>query len=67
MFQTLEEAAQTSIYLCVSSEIQNVTGKYFEYCKISTPSRVSQNVEFTKKLWKLTEDIVDLKPEEKNY
>lgn len=67
MFQTLEEGAQTSIYLCVSTEVENVTGKYFENCKISTPSEASQNMEIAKKLWELTENIVDLKAEEKHY
>ena len=32
--QTAEEGAQTAIYLAVSDEVTNVSGKYFADCKV---------------------------------
>jgi hypothetical protein len=34
MFQDIVEGAQTSIYLAVSEEVEGVSGKYFENCKV---------------------------------
>jgi hypothetical protein len=33
-FQDAVEGAQTSIYLAVSEEVEGVSGKYFENCKV---------------------------------
>ncbi|CAH0725165.1 unnamed protein product, partial [Brenthis ino] len=53
------EAAQTSIYLAVSPEVQNVSGRYFSNCKEEKPSKLSQDIEVAKRLWNETEKIVN--------
>jgi hypothetical protein len=34
LFQDTVEGAQTSIFLAVSEEVEGVSGKYFENCKV---------------------------------
>lgn len=58
MFQTPWEAAQTSIFLAVSPDLNEVTGKYFSDCREKKPSKVSQDTEIAKKLWAESEKIV---------
>lgn len=57
-FQTPWEAAQTSIYLAVSPEVENVTGKYFCDCRQKQPSKCSQDPELAKRLWLESEKLV---------
>lgn len=52
------EAAQTSIYLSVSPEIEDVSGRYFSNCREKKPSKISQDPEIAKRLWENTEKIV---------
>lgn len=58
LFQTPWEAAQTTIYLSVSPEVKDVTGKYFADCREKTPSKLSQNAELAKKLFQESEKLV---------
>ncbi|KAJ8727562.1 hypothetical protein PYW07_001681 [Mythimna separata] len=57
-FQTSWEAAQTSIYLAVTPEVEGVTGKYFSDCREKKPSICSQNAELAKRLWLESEKLV---------
>ncbi|CAH0605423.1 unnamed protein product [Chrysodeixis includens] len=58
LFQTPWEAAQTTIYLSVSPEVKEVTGKYFTDCREKTPSKLSQNAEMAKRLFEESEKLV---------
>ncbi|XP_052749303.1 retinol dehydrogenase 13-like [Galleria mellonella] len=58
MFQTPWEASQTSIYLAVSPEVADVSGRYFSDCREKEPSKLSQNHELAKKLWIESEKLV---------
>lgn len=58
MFQSAWEASQTSIYLSVAPEIQDVSGKYFSHCCETKPSKLSLDVEKAKKLWDESEKLV---------
>ncbi|XP_050667664.1 retinol dehydrogenase 13-like [Leptidea sinapis] len=58
IYQSPREAAQTPIYLSVSPEVNDVSGKYFCDCREKKPSRISQDAEIAKKLWIETEKIV---------
>ncbi|XP_059046116.1 retinol dehydrogenase 13-like [Achroia grisella] len=58
MFQTPWEASQTSIYLAVSPEVAEVSGKYFSDCRQKEASKLSQNYELAKKLWIESEKLV---------
>lgn len=55
------EGAQTTIYLAVSPEVNNVTGEYFIDCKKVTSSDTSNDVDLAKKLWLVSENLVGLK------
>ncbi len=48
---TPEKGAQTSIYLASSSELNNVTGKYFDKCKAKAPSKAALQVADGQRLW----------------
>ncbi|CAG9558953.1 unnamed protein product [Danaus chrysippus] len=63
-FKTPEEGAQTSVYLAVDIECDQVSGKYFEDCKQARPSYKADDEEARDKLWELSKDLVKLTPEE---
>jgi len=51
-----KKGAQTTIYLASSKEISNISGKYFEKCKIKKPSRFVEDPVLRKKLWEISEE-----------
>lgn len=63
-FKTPEEGAQTSIYLAVSYECDQVTGEYFEDCRRSRASPKADDEESAVKLWSISQELVKLTPEE---
>ncbi len=48
---TPEKGAQTSIFLASSSEVNAVTGMYFDKCKAKAPSKAAQQVADGQRLW----------------
>ena len=52
-----EDGAKTSIFLCSSPEIEEVSGKYFFKCQPKTSSRESRNMDTAKRLWQISSDI----------
>ena len=54
--RTVENGADSSIYLSTSDEVKGVTGKYFFKCREIKSSRASYNQEDWKKVWDLCED-----------
>ncbi|KAM3955753.1 retinol dehydrogenase 14-like [Aphomia sociella] len=65
-FKTPEEGAQTSLYLAISEECDQVTGKYFADCEESNMSFKAQDEYLAKKLWTMSEQLVNIKLEEAN-
>ncbi|XP_077292760.1 retinol dehydrogenase 12-like [Arctopsyche grandis] len=65
--KTIEEAAQTSIYLCVSGDAANFNGEFFEDCKKSSPPTKTYDTDMSKKLWSLSEIAVGLQAHETHY
>ncbi|XP_063608073.1 uncharacterized protein LOC134782500 [Penaeus indicus] len=59
--------AQTTIHLAVSEEVASVSGMYYTDCKITKPSDLASDKGLAKKLWEVSEDLVGLSQEEKNY
>ncbi|KAI5631857.1 short chain dehydrogenase domain-containing protein [Phthorimaea operculella] len=55
------EAAQTSIYLAVSPEVEGVSGRYFRDCRETNVTKLAQDNELADKLWKISEQIVESK------
>lgn len=56
------EAAQTSIYLASSPEVEGVTGKYFDKKKAIPSAKSSYAVEAAKRLWEISEQLTGLTP-----
>lgn len=55
-----KSGAQTTIYLAVDPDLENVSGKYFADCAISAESKGAQDDETAEWLWKASEKIVKL-------
>nr|XP_034830224.1 retinol dehydrogenase 13-like [Maniola hyperantus] len=60
LYQSVWEASQTSVYLSVAPEVQDISGRYFSDCREKKPSKTSQNPEIAKKLWQESEKLVKL-------
>jgi NAD(P)-dependent dehydrogenase (short-subunit alcohol dehydrogenase family) len=54
------KGARTSIHLASSSEVADITGKYWAKCKEKKSSKQSLEEESQKKLWELSEKLTDL-------
>ncbi|XP_021940126.1 retinol dehydrogenase 11-like isoform X2 [Zootermopsis nevadensis] len=66
-FKSEREAAQTSIFLAVDKDLDDVTGQFFCDCQVVTPSHKALNEGLAKKVWEKTEALVGLKPAEKDF
>ena len=58
-FLTPEKGARTSIYLASSPDVSGVSGKYFIKCKPRLPSKAAQDDRAAKRLWQISEELVD--------
>lgn len=56
-----EAGARTLIYLASSPEVSGVTGKYFVKCKEARSSALSQDTATARKLWELSEALLQPK------
>ncbi|XP_059054771.1 retinol dehydrogenase 11-like [Achroia grisella] len=63
-FKSPLEGAQTSLYLAISEECDQITGKYFADCEESNMSLKAQDECLAKQLWSMSEELVKLKPDE---
>nr|XP_053652412.1 retinol dehydrogenase 14-like [Cherax quadricarinatus] len=61
------EGAQTTIMLAASKELQDVSGKYFVDCKVAECSSLAKDEGLAKKLWEISERLVQLQPHEQTY
>jgi NAD(P)-dependent dehydrogenase (short-subunit alcohol dehydrogenase family) len=57
--KTLEEGAQTLIYLSVSEEVDGVSGEYFADCKRTKYSPLADNSLLRKQLWDISAKLCD--------
>ena len=55
------QGASSSIYLCSSEEVANLSGEYFYDCKIGKLTAAALNEETATKLWQLTEDLTEIR------
>lgn len=58
--KTSWEGAQTSIYLAVSPEVNDVSGRYFSDCSEQKLTKVARDPEIARKLWEVSERLVKL-------
>lgn len=63
LFKNAWEVIQTTVYLVVSPEVRDVSGKYFSDCRQVNPSKKSQDANLAKKLWIESEELVKYKLE----
>ena len=56
-----KKGAETSIYLASSPEVEGVTGKYFKNKSEDKSSEESYNIDNAQKLWKISEQLTNLK------
>jgi NAD(P)-dependent dehydrogenase (short-subunit alcohol dehydrogenase family) len=57
---TPEEGAKTSVYLATSSEVKDVTGKYYHRMKERDPNKLAFDKDAQKKLWDLSLKLTNL-------
>lgn len=55
---TLEEGAQTIIYLATSPDVVGVTGRYFVKEKSIPSSKVTYDLDFCRRLWDVSEELI---------
>ena len=55
-----EKGAETSVYLCSSPEVENVTGEYFYNCRIAKTTKWAQSKEDADKLWDLSKELTGI-------
>ncbi|MEM6298954.1 MAG: SDR family NAD(P)-dependent oxidoreductase, partial [Bacteroidota bacterium] len=53
------KGAATSIYLASEEKLSTVSGKYFDNCKIKTPSSYVRKSEPARRLWEVSEELVN--------
>jgi NAD(P)-dependent dehydrogenase (short-subunit alcohol dehydrogenase family) len=58
---SLEKGAETIVYLALSDDVNNVTGKYFDECKEAVSSPASHNDDIRKRLWKVSLSMTGVK------
>jgi len=59
-FASPEKGAETSVYLSASSEVENVSGKYFIKKTSVESSPESYDEEIARRLWKVSEELTGL-------
>jgi retinol dehydrogenase 12 len=52
-----QKGARTSIYLALSPEVENVTGKYFSDLQVREPSPLAMDIKLAGRLWDLSSDL----------
>jgi NAD(P)-dependent dehydrogenase (short-subunit alcohol dehydrogenase family) len=59
---SVEEGAETVIYLATSPEVEGVTGKYYFRCNAVPSSAYSYDVAVAQRLWRVSEGMTGLSP-----
>lgn len=54
-----ESGAKTSVYLASSPDVEGKTGLYWKSSREARPTRAGQDDEAAKRLWKLSEELID--------
>ncbi|KAF7275562.1 hypothetical protein GWI33_011594, partial [Rhynchophorus ferrugineus] len=59
-FKNARQGAQTTLHCALAKDIEKHSGKYFTECKVASFYRGAKNLEFSKILWRRTEELVGL-------
>jgi NAD(P)-dependent dehydrogenase (short-subunit alcohol dehydrogenase family) len=54
------KGAETPVYLATSTEVADISGKYFKNKKIRKPADIAFDDELTRKLWEISEELTKL-------
>lgn len=57
---SVEEGAETPIYLIASPEVESVSGKYFYKMKAIVSESISNDIESQEKLWEICKDLTGI-------
>lgn len=60
-FLSAVRGAETSIFLATSPEVSQITGQYFEKCKVSSTSKEAQDTVTAKRLYDISAKLTGLK------
>lgn len=63
LMDSSEKGARTSLYAAASPETAAITGKYFDNCRIKTPSKEAQNMGIADRLWDVSLKLTGLATE----
>ena len=55
-----EKGAETSIYLCSSPDVSDVSGQYFYNCKIAKTTKWAKSQEDADRLWDLSKELTGI-------
>ena len=55
-----DKGAETSVYLCVSPEVKDISGEYFVDCKIEKVSDAAKSSDQADKLWEISSELTGL-------
>ncbi len=55
-----DKGAETSVYLCSSPEVKNISGEYFVDCKIEKVSDAAKSSDQADKLWEISSELTGL-------
>lgn len=54
---SVEDGAKTSVYLATSNDVKDITGKYFDDCKVKEYSSYAKTPGMKEKLWEVSEEL----------
>jgi len=60
VFLSPQQGALTSVYVATSSEVEGITGEYFDQCKQAGSSAESKDARIASKLWDVSAELVKL-------
>lgn len=58
---SVEEGAATSVYLAISPDVENLTGKYFVRKQVTETAAAAHDRELQRRLWDVSEELTGLK------
>ena len=58
--RTSKKGAETSIYLCSSPNVSDISGEYFYNCRVTKTSKWAQNEEDANKLWDISSKLTGI-------
>ncbi|MEZ4828936.1 MAG: hypothetical protein R3C61_22020 [Bacteroidia bacterium] len=54
-----EKGARTSVYVAISPQVENITGKYFDKEKVARPSEKYYSPENEKRVWDYCQKVIE--------